>query len=151
MIGELRPFLLPMVTFIVIAFVFFVRPEITGFIVSSPGRTEKILGAKIRVSIAKGGLIPEGSVITIYLNGQNSSLPIRDFMLKSGRIYNYTYGTLPQINYRGYGYSGEHTYSLDISEFGLNTNLKPGNYTLMTEISYENFVISHTMQNIIIE
>ena len=145
-----RVYILPLISVILVAVVL-LRPDITGLIVGGgiQGETIKHLSGKIKITISKD-IIPKDSVITVFLNNQSSSMPIREFIDKTGEEYEFRYGRIPEIGYEGYGYAGKHSYTLNLSEFGLDLNLKPGNYTLVTEISYENFVISTTAEEIIV-
>ncbi len=145
-----RVYILPLISVILIAVVL-VRPDITGLVigVGGPEETIKQLSGKIRITISKD-IIPEDSVVTVFLNNQSSSMPIKEFIERSGEEYEFKYGRIPEIGYEGYGYAGKHSYTLNLSEFELDLNLRPGNYTLVTEISYENFVISSTAEEIVI-
>jgi len=138
-------YILPTVSVILIC-VFLTNPNITGFIVLNQ---TKILKAEIKIILDADGFIPEGSVVTVSLNNENSSMNIEEFISKSGE-YNYIYGTLSDINYTGYGYSGSGTYIVDLSEFNINRKLASGNYTLVTRIIYNSTIISEGKKDIVI-
>jgi len=144
-----RFYILPIISIILIAVVLF-RPDITGLITGTGEPTNEIkhLTGKVRISVFE--IIPEDSIVTVFLNDQGSGMPIKEFIEKSGGEYELKYGEVPEIGYEGYGYGGEHSYTLELSEFGLDLDLKPGEYTLITEVSYENFVISSTAEDILI-
>ncbi|NIO20642.1 MAG: hypothetical protein GTN76_07860 [Candidatus Aenigmarchaeota archaeon] len=145
-----RFYILPIISIILIAVILF-RPDITGLVVGAgePADGIKHLTGKVRITIYDT-IIPEDSVVTIFLGDQSSSMPIKEFIEKSGGIYEVEYGRIPDIGYEGYGYAGEHFYTLDLSEFDLDLDLEPGEYTLITEVSYENFVISSTAEDIVV-
>lgn len=145
-----RFYILPIVSVILIA-LFLANPDITGLIVGTGGPDNDIkqLSGKVRITVREN-IIPEDSVVTVYLNGQNSGMPVKEFIEKSGEAYELAYGQITEIGYEGRGYAGEHSYTLDLSEFDLDLYLEPGEYTLITEVSYENFVISSISEDILI-
>jgi len=145
-----RFYILPLISVIIVA-VFLVNPGITGLIIGTGGGAEENLmqlSGKVSITISKE-IIPEDAVVTVFLSDQSSAMPIKDFIEKTGKEYEFKYGRISEIGYEGYGY-GKGTYTLDLSDFGLNLMVEPGNYTLTTEISYENFVISSTSQDVVV-
>ncbi len=76
-------------------------------------------------------------------------MPIKEFIERSGEEYEFKYDQIPEIGYEGYGYAEGH-YTLDLSEFDLDLDLEPGEYTLVTEISHENLVLSNTAEEILV-
>ncbi len=143
-----RAYVFPIISiFIIVAL--FLNPDITGLIIGTEGSSEiKHLSAKVRITVSDI-IIPEGSVVTVSLGNQSSSMPIKEFIEKSGEEYEFKYDQIPEIGYEGYGYAEGH-YTLDLSEFDLDLDLEPGEYTLVTEISYENFVLSNTAEEILV-
>jgi hypothetical protein len=140
-----RAYILPVISvFLVLAL--FTRPDITGFMVAGP--FENRISADISIKINQDGFVPEDSLVTIYLGDRSSPMDFKEFIEKTGKDFERLRGEIPEINYEGYGFGGENAYSLDISEFDLDTTIEPGNYTLIVEVGYENYVISHTSQNI---
>jgi hypothetical protein len=145
-----RFYILPIVSVILIA-LFLANPDITGLIVGTGGPADDIkeLSGKVRITVREN-IIPEDSVVTVYIDNQNSSMPVREFIERSGEAYELAYGQIPEIGYEGRGYAGGHSYTLGLSEFGLDLYLAPGEYTLITEVSYGNFVISSISEDILI-
>jgi hypothetical protein len=144
-----RVFIFPVVSiFLILAL--FLNTDMTGMIVGRGVSSEiKHLSAQVRIAIREN-IIPEDSVVTVSLGNQTSSMPLKEFIEKSGEEYELKEGEIPEIGYEGYGYAGEDPFLLDLSEFGLDLDLEAGEYTLVTEISYGNFVISSTAEEIII-
>jgi hypothetical protein len=144
-----RFYIVPIVSVILIA-LFLANPGMTGLIVGTggPASENSQLSGKIRITVLEN-IIPEDSVVTVYIGNQNSSMPVKEFMEKSGEAHELAYGRIPEIGYEGRGYAGR-SYTLDLSEFGLDLYLAPGEYTLITEVSYGNFVISNTSEDILV-
>jgi len=144
-----RVFIFPIVSiFLILAL--FLNPGMTGMIVGTGVPSEiKHLSAQVKITIREN-IIPEDSVVTVSLDDQTSSMSIKEFIEKSGEEYELKEGEIPEIGYEGYGYAGEDPFLLDLSKFGLDLDLEPGEYTLLTEISYENFVISSISEEIVI-
>ncbi len=143
-----RVYILPIMSVILIV-ILAMRPDITGFMVARPsGPLENQIFANISMSINEDGFIPEDSLVTVYLDDRSSSMGFKEFIDKTGTGYNRMKGEIPDIDYEGYGFGGTYTYAIDISEFDLNTILEPGEHNLIVEVSYENYVISHTSQTI---
>ncbi|MCK4531726.1 MAG: hypothetical protein KAT94_02565, partial [Candidatus Aenigmarchaeota archaeon] len=138
-----RVYILPIIS-VLIVLILILRPDITGFMVAEP----LSVPAGISVSINEDGFIPEDSIVTVYLGSQNSSMDFKEFVRRTGRGYERIRAEIPKIGYDGYGYAGIYTYVLDISEFDIDTILEPGEHNLTVEVSYGNYVISHTSQKI---
>lgn len=145
---DTRFYIVPVIS-LILAAVVLIRPDVTGLLVGVGDSGFKHLTGKVRITIYDT-IIPEDSVVTVFLGEQSSSMPIKEFIDKAGGAYEIKYGSIPEIGYEGYGYAGEHLYELGLSEFDLNLDLEPGKYTLTTEVSYENFVLSSTSEDIII-
>ncbi len=138
-----RVYILPIMS-VLLVFAFAFGPGITGFMVAGPVE----LSANISVSISEDGFIPEDSLVTVYLDDRNSSMDFKEFIRRTGQGQSVTRDYIPEIGYEGYGYAGTYTYILDISEFNLDNVVEPGVHNLTVEVSYENYVISHTSQKI---
>ena len=113
--------ILPVIS-IALIYVLLARPEITGF-VTAPGN---ILGAEIKVSTAEGVILPAGSVVKIELGDEASAMPLDIFIDKSGSPYELVRGEVQEIDYTGYGYTGNYSYVVPISEFNLSGNIQKG-------------------------
>jgi hypothetical protein len=142
-----RVYILPVASVLLLA-ILLIRPDITGLMTAKPSAGAREVSAKISVAIAKEGFIPEDSSVAVYLDGRNASMKFGDFVALTGAGYSRVRERIPQINYEGYGYGGEYAYVLDISEFGLDTSVEPGNHELNIQVIYNGSVKSNTSQNI---
>lgn len=134
-----RVFILPIASVLLVLAVL-MRPDFTGFIAA--GTPEDGETPQVSVTISGDGMIPEDSVITVYLDDQEASMGFRDFVEKTGKDFRRIHGEIPEIGYEGYGFGGSNTYSLEISDFGLVLSPGSGEHVLTIEVAYGNFVIS---------
>ena len=138
-------FVVPAISAAIIALVL-MRPEITGFAVSPGG----IMQAGIMVATAEGVILPRDSVVTISIDEEEASMPVSAFISKSARPYELVEGEVPEIGYEGLGYTGNHTYMVQLSEFDLARDLQPGTHTLTVKITYKGVVISASEREIVV-
>ena len=141
-----RVYILPVVSVLVV-FALLMSPDLTGRMVATRGFENQIV-ATLSISTTESGLIPQDSVVTVYLDNEKSSMPFADFVKKSGKGFIKTEGEIPEIGYEGPGFGGPFTYEVGISEFGIDRTLEPGDYILLMELSYGDYVISQTTQSI---
>ena len=123
-----------------------IRPEITGLAVA-PG---DVLQAGIQVTTAEGVILPSTSLVEVNVGGEVSSMPIGAFISKSGEPYEIADGEVPEIGYIGPGYTGNYTYTVPISEFGLGRKVQPGRHVLGVKIIYDGVVISRSEREIVV-
>jgi len=140
-----RVYILPIVS-VFIALAFMMRPATTGLITAET--PEKSVLADISVTINSDGLIPEDSVITVYLDDRSASMPFGEFVEKTGEGKTLINERIPEIDYDGPGYAGVYTYILPISEFGIDTVLESGEHSLVIEITYDDSMLSRDEQKI---
>jgi len=136
-----RLFVLPVASVIIIL-VIIARPDITGFVTARSLSQQSLIEAKASVTIASDGFIPENAVVTVYLDNASASMEFGDFVKKSGSPFDRRREQVPTIAYDGYGYGGEYTYLVDISQFGIDTLVGPGAHTVNVEVSYGESVLS---------
>jgi len=132
-----RIFVLPLISIAIVLFLL-MRPDITGFIVAVGPPQESEISAKVAVTISEDGFIPENALVTVYLDDRKASMAFSDFVTRTGSASNRLKEQVTKINYEGYG--GPYTYSLDISEFDVDTTVGPGEHELVIEVSYGDFV-----------
>ena len=125
---------------------FLIRPEITGLAVVPGG----VLQADIEVTTAEGVILPSPSLVEVNVGVEVSSMQIEAFISKSGQPYEIVDGEVPEIGYTGPGYTGNHTYSVPISEFGLGRKVRPGRHALGVKIIYDGVVISRSEREIVV-
>jgi len=142
-----RVFILPVIS---VALVVAMLPGsgITGFMTAASAPSGSQITANISVAIADDGFIPEEAVVMVYLDERSASMGFGEFVARTGAGYSRVREEVPKINYDGYGYAGPYKYSLDISEFGIDASVARGSHKLVVEVSYGNYVISHSIQDI---
>jgi len=114
MMNKFMPYLLPVFT-LIIGVVYFLGPGVTGFVVVE-------LGADVRLEV--GGFLPKNAVVVVSLDGVEKRIRVDDFIVKTGE----------KFEMEKEGFVGNYIYSLDISEFGLNTVLEEGNHVLKVSV-----------------
>ena len=105
---------------------------------------------KRQIKTSTTEILPEYSIVRVSILDSSKNLikngmgymDVKEFLELSGEEINYTYGVNKNIGYEGYGYMGEHTYYINLSNFNVNRMLRPGVYTLITEIVYNDSIIS---------
>lgn len=143
MVKKIRIYILPFISLIIIiGFFIFTKPTPTGMAVldinSSPERT---ITAKVTLKLSKNELIPESALVIVMLDDRKASMPIKKFIEISKQPYNYIKGELDIVNYKGYGYVGDYTYSIDLENFDLDKKIFTGDHTFTTKIVYNNKVL----------
>ena len=126
---KIMPYILPIITIIVLSIVAITKPSITGFAVQEQNAIE------IRIS---NTTIPINSTVEIVSNNQVHTISIEEFIAKSGTTPNIIYSEIPEINYYGKGYIGN--YAVSMAELGLNISTQPTVY-----IIHDNIIISSNM------
>lgn len=145
-----RVFILPAVSVLLVV-ALFLGPGITGFMaaeLASAGK--KTLNASITVSIHDDGLVPQGSEVTVYLDGRSAAMPFSEFVRKSGEECVPTEGELTEIGYTGPGYACEKTFSTNLSGFRISREVEPGEHTIMIEVAYGDYVVSSSEQTVVV-
>jgi hypothetical protein len=130
---------LPVIT-IAVLFLFLLRPEMTGFVTI----TGDVPEAKIKVTITEGVFIPENSTVYVITGQEISGMPISVFIEKSSEPHDLVEGQVPEIGYKGLGYTGNHNYIVPISEFNLSDKIK-GENIIEVKILYNGFVLSRNV------
>ncbi len=127
---------------IIIGFFIFTKPTPTGMtVLDINATTERTITAKVTLKLSKNELIPESALVIVMLDDRKASMPIKKFIEISKQPYNYTKNTLPLADYEGYGYIGDYMYSIELSNFDLNTKVLTGDHTFTTKIVYNNKVL----------
>jgi len=142
-----RILVLPMLS-VVLVLILLTRPDITGLMAAKPSDEPGMINisANVSITIKDGGFIPEGSIVTVYLDDRSSSMGFGEFVKMTGAAYSRT--SQQATGYEGYGYGGPYTYSLDVSEFGIDTAVAKGRHTLMFKVGLDDRVFSSNSQNI---
>ena len=146
-------FALPIISFaIIISFLAFTKPAAVGFTIVNANITplNQALEADVTLITSPNELIPEDAAITVMLDNNSASLTIKEFIEKTGREFEYKYGKFEKIGYEGNGYTGNYTYKLPLSAFGLNREIKAGENTLRVQIKYMDLVLFEKESPVII-
>lgn len=143
MLKKIQIYIVPVLSLLTImGFFFFTKPTPTGMAIldinSSPDMS---ITAKVTLKLSKNELIPENALVIVTLDDRETSMPIKKFIELSNQPYNYTKGTLDIANYEGYGYIGDYTYSIDLSNFDFDTKVIAGDHTFTTKIIYKEKVL----------
>ena len=129
--------LLPLVSVALLA-AFSMGPELTGFAVAG-GDGEK---AMISVSTAEGVILPPQTNISVASGGCSGSLKLEEFISMTEEYFEIADGFQEELDYRGPGYTGNHTYKLPITAF---FNLPCRKYgEISVEVSYNGTLISES-------
>lgn len=137
-------FALPIISLAIIAsFLVFTKPATVGFTVVNANITPlgQAIDADVSLITHPSELMPETVEIVVILDDRSASMTIKEFIEKTGMESEYKYGKMEQLAYEGYGYIGNHTYTLPFSAFGIDRNVKPGSHVLKTQIKYNNIVL----------
>lgn len=137
--------LLPVLSIVVVALVF-MRPEITGMVTAPVN----VLRAEIKVTTADGVILPRESVIELNIGNESSGMPISLFIEKSGVAYELAEGEVPEIGYSGLGYTGNHTYTVPISEFNISRRVGIGRSEIRVEITYDGSLVSGARTEVLV-
>ena len=137
--------LLPVLT-ITVLFVLFARPQMTGFLVGP----ESVVSADIKITTAGGVILPADSLVTVTLGEEASSMPISLFIQKSGGTFEFVRGSVPELGYEGWGYTGNHTYIVPLSEFNMTRAVGPGEHSIGVKIEYSGHLISSTEEKVLV-
>jgi hypothetical protein len=120
------------------------RPEITGMSVATGGVVE----AGVRLKTAEGVVLPAGAEISVSAGGESSSMGASEFIEASGGAYELSDGEAPAIGYSGEGYTGNHTYTVPLSAFGISRRLPEGKHTLRVTVAYGGEVITEAEEEV---
>ncbi len=133
---------------IVIGFLSLSQPQITGFAVGNVSSGLRTLDASVSLQTFSGELIPDTSVVVVMLDARKAILPIKEFILRTGKPFNYTQGSLSSINYTGLGFTGDYLYTLSLSEFPIDREVKKGEHHLTMQIVYLQHVLFEKQEDI---
>jgi len=133
---------------LVVAVYFLLEPSTTGLVVYGPEEATKLVNADVTLSTKKGEIIPPGALVQIWIDGNKASMTIKDFIFKTGKEYSLDNGEL--FGYTGKGFTGDHTYTLTLSDFPIDRNIEKGEHRFITRIIYRNQVLYEKENRIMI-
>jgi hypothetical protein len=143
---------------IIVAMILFVSSsnmaDITGQFV---GSADQNIEAQIRVATSNTRVIPLGSYVFVIISGESlngteifreSSMAIEDYFWEAGETPEIKNGQMDKIGFTGQGYLGSGNYTVNLAAFDIERLLPPGQYTLKTEVRYDNTILTGTESSI---
>ncbi len=121
---DLRFYIVPIISLLLIVPLLFFKPQITGFAVADNLFSNPDLSSvNLTLSISETEVLPQNAQIIVKLGSQEKQLTAQQFIELSGQSYEKT----PLLNNRNsYGYIGSHKYYLTLDKLGFEQkNLKP--------------------------
>lgn len=109
---KILPYILPIITVLLIFSVLLIDPELTGFAVFE---NKEVM---IELNTFKDLVLPENAELEVKINNESSKLTIKEFIERTGEDYELIEGEIEELNFSGIGYTGNQTYYLSVSEFG---------------------------------
>lgn len=143
MLKKIRLYIVPFLSIVIILFFlfFFKTPETPTGLTALDITEERTITAKVTLKLSKNELIPEDSLVIVMLDDKETSMPIKQFIELSQQPYEYIQGKQPIASYEGYGYIGDYTYSIDLSNFDLDRKVLSGDHKFTTKIIYKEKVL----------
>ncbi|RMF54328.1 hypothetical protein D6745_05695 [Candidatus Woesearchaeota archaeon] len=130
----------PLLSVIILGIIFIMNePKLTGMVVY-----RDVADFNVSVSTAEGELLPEGTMIVVRIDNHTAEMPLKDFINKSGGVFQREYGSSSVVDYTGWGYIGNHTYTLSIQEFNMTPFLNAGSHTAFIALEYNGETISNS-------
>ena len=142
---DFLPYVLPIVTLIIVISIISFNPSITGFSIKN---SKYQVSGKVVVFTDSSIVIPKSSIVEVSIDNKTKSIGLSDFITKNGSWYEEKTGAYPNISYYGVGYSGIHSYSLDLKEFNFGVFDSKDTYNLRIRVLYNNNVLSETNQEL---
>ena len=139
---------LPIVSILIIIGFIASTNQITGLVILDNTTSQHLIDADITLKTYPDELLPENAHIQISIGNTTASLTIKEFIEKTGTPYNQSYGALPVINYVGRGFTGNHTYKLNLSQLNIDRNIGTGSHTLKTSIVYNGELLFESKREI---
>jgi len=134
----MKTLVVPAVTLAVILLLFAARPSMTGMAVYGNGGYD----AEARLMTDESAILPENSTVVVSADGASVKMSARSFIERSGAGFEYVEGYSPELNYTGFGYTGNHSYSLSLKDLGLNVTDDGKGHKISIKIFYGDLLIS---------
>ena len=137
------PYLLPLATLIIVAFIVFLNPNITGFAIRE---NNDLVAANIKIFTSSTQVLPPDAFVEAVLDGKSSSMSVKEFIEKNGSSFELKDGRLELIDYSGLGYTGDNSYTLSLDKFNLGNAESKNEHILKIKVHYNNKIISESSQ-----
>ena len=142
---------LPFVSVVlVVGFLLFTQPQITGLAVGEFEGGKRTIDAAISLETVSGEIIPETASVAISLDDRQAVLRVRDFIAQSGGDYEYVKGSVESIGYEGNGFTGNHTYTIQLASLPLDNRVDPGEHTFRIKMTYLQHVLLEKEEVIVV-
>jgi TusA-related sulfurtransferase len=148
---KILSYLIPIASVVIfISAYFFLEPTTTGLVILEPGRQDPLVNADVSLTTKQQEVIPPNAVIEVSINNNRASMSIAEFIKKTGAPSEIAYGELPEFNFYGKGFTGDHEYKLTLDSFDLNRNLAEGEHRFTTRIIYQGNILFEKQNSIMI-
>lgn len=128
---------------------FFMEPATTGLVVYSENQS-KLVNADVRLSTKESEVIPPNAIVEIQVDDKQAMMTVSQFIQKTGQEYDVRTGSLPEFDFHGKGFTGDHTYTLTLADFDIDRKIGKGEHKFITRITYRNKVLYEKENNIMI-
>jgi len=146
----LTSILVPTISLILIISAFlFLKPATTGLTTFSPDESQNV-NADISLSTKNGEVIPPSAVVEIWVDDKKAEMTISEFIARTGEESELEQGSIPDFNFQGIGYTGEHIYKLTLADFNIDRSIEKGQHTFITRIVYRGKTLYEKQNNIVI-
>jgi hypothetical protein len=135
---------------LIVAAIFFIKPDITGLVVLEQDTNNKLVNADVTLKTKSSEVIPANAFIQIELDGKKAQMSVSDFIMKTGKPYKMGTGELPEFDFYGVGFTGDHSYSLTLADFNIDRNIGKGEHIFVTRIIYQNQILYEKQNSIMI-
>ena len=146
----LTSILVPTISLILIISAFlFIKPSTTGLTTFSPDESQNV-NADISLSTKIGEVIPPNAIVEIWMDDRKAEMTISEFIARTGQESELAQGSIPDFNFQGTGYTGDHIYQLTLADFNIDRNIEKGQHTFLTRIIYRGKILYEKQNNIVI-
>jgi hypothetical protein len=148
---KLLSILIPAISIlIIIASFLLIKPQVTGLAIYSPENIEKLVNADVILKTKANEVIPPDAIVQVNLDNRKAEMTINDFIMRTGTKFEVKQGELPEFDFYGDGFSGNHTYNLSLSTFDIDRNIGKGEHRFIIRIIYHNKILYEKEDRIMI-
>ena len=95
-------------------------------------------------------IIPKNAIVEVWIDDKQAEMTIEDFIMKTGQEYETKTSISDDGKYYGEGFTGNHFYQLELSDFDIDRNLGKGQHTFKVRIVSWRRVLYEKESNIVI-
>jgi len=132
--------------------VLLIKPEQTGLVVldNPDANSSRRIDASVTLNMFDGEVLPRDAFVVVDIDGISTRISVEEFIKISGMDFNYSLGSLKAANYYGYGYTGNFSYRINLSQFPMDRDFLSGNHLLTMKIVYGKNVLSERKKNVFV-